>query len=129
MSHTEKIMSRRLVQAHIQADRVTITLLRNGRVSDGAGGWISTASVPQTPFDAAIIPAKRRLAEFMINTELGDLPKYPFILLAPHDTDIRREDTFYWQGDLFEVQSVYIKTDVSTTAQIDYFGGDNNGES
>ncbi len=120
-------MARRQVEAFIKADPVAIIPLRKQKIDDGAGGWIYTPPQPRTPITATIVPAKRRLADFTVNTELGDLTKYPFILLARAGEDLERDDTFLWRGDLFEVKSIYIETDISTTAQIDYFGGESNG--
>lgn len=128
MSHTERIMARRQVRAEIKTDPVEILPVRRTKVSDGAGGW---RWGPEAPIEEAqevlIAPAKRRLSDFLVNTELGPVVDYPFILLGYHDADILPDDTFTWAGDTFQVKSIHIKTEVSKVAQIDYFGGTQNG--
>jgi hypothetical protein len=122
-------MARRQVQAEINSDPVEILPSRRTKVDDGAGGWRYAG--PPTPIDkplrVLIAPAKRRLSDMVVNTELGQVIDYPYIVLARHDADIERDDTFFWQGEEYQVKSIHIKTEVSKVAQVDYFGGNQNG--
>ena len=127
MQRTELLMARRQVHAEILSDPVIITPVRRSQIADGSGGWRWSAPTPQLPIQVLIAPAKRRLSDMLVNTELGDVPNYPYIVLARHTADLRRDDTFVWNGDEFEVKSIHIKTQVSITAQVDYFGGTHNG--
>lgn len=127
MNRVEVLMARRQVNALILADPVMITPARKTQIDTGDGGWKWGPSTPQGQVQVAIVPAKRRLSEFLVNTELGKVVDYPFILLGRHTADIQKDDTFTWQGDQYQVKSIYIKTEVSLTAQIDYFGGTTNG--
>ena len=120
-------MARRQIDAEIKTDPVMITPIRRTQVSDGAGGYRWGPPTPQEPVEVLIMPAKRRLSDMQVNTELGEVIDYSYIVLARHDADIRRDDTFTWQGDEFEVKSIHIKTEISLTAQVDYYGGTKNG--
>lgn len=120
-------MARRQVNALILTDPVDIIPIRETKISDGAGGWIASDPTPREPIQVLIAPAKRRLSEMLVNTELGFVVKYPYIVLARHLADLEQEDIFFWEGEKFQVKSLHIKTQVSITAQVDYFGGTKNG--
>ena len=121
-------MSRRIVNAEINADPSYVLVMRAIRVDTADGGYkdLPRAAIGSTPQQVLIVPAKRRLSDMLINTELGDLPKYPYLLVARHDADFKRGDTFEWRGDDFQVKSVHEKPGISWTIQVDYFGGDHN---
>jgi hypothetical protein len=123
VSTTERIMARRQVQATIKADPVKIIPIRVTKVSDGAGGWTESPPTPKKPITGTIVPAKRRLSNMLTNTELGDVLRAPYIFLGPHDADLRRGDTFDWNGSDFEVKELELKEEISVTAQIDYVKG------
>lgn len=130
MSNVERVMARRQVHMEIKSDPVRITLMRRTKIDTPDGGWKwSDEALPVTkvPVEVLIMPAKRRLSEMTVNTELGDVVEYPFILLGRHDLDVQRDDEFQWNGDAFQVKTVYIKDEVSHTVQVDYFGGAHNG--
>lgn len=127
MNRTELLMARRQVDAEIKSDPVNVQMVRRAKEDVPGGGWKWGSPTPGPILQVLIMPAKRRMSEMQVNTELGDVIDYPFILLARHTADIRRDDTFTWEGDEFEVQQVHIKAEVSVTAMIDYFGGAKNG--
>lgn len=126
VSTVERIMSRRQVDAEIKADPVMIVLTRQEKVSDGAGGWRLSEPRDLDPQEVAIVPAKRRLSDMLVNTELGDVVNAPFIVLGRYNLDIERGDHFTWNGDDFKVDQVGIKEEVSKTCPVIYFGGTNN---
>lgn len=128
MHPTERLMHRRQVDAEINADPVRVTMERREKTSDGAGGFVWGSYVPQAPVEVLIMPAKRRMSDMLVNTELGDVVDYPFWLLARHTADIQPGDKFLWEGDTFVVKQIHIKVEASVTAQIDYFGGAKNGD-
>ena len=123
----ERIMGRRQVDAIIRADPAVITLVRRAKVSTPDGGWRWDSPATLPPIEVSIVPAKRRLSEMLVNTELGDVVDYPYVILARWNTDIRRNDRFTWNGDQFEVQSIHIKQEQEVIALVDYYGGANNG--
>lgn len=128
VSQTEKIVARRVVNAEIKADPIIIFPERRTKINDGAGGWKWSNWVPVTTdgFEVLITTAKRRLADMIAGTELGDVVRAPYVVIARHDVDLQRDDRFTWNGDVFTVTGVQIKTDVEVVAQVDYFGGVNN---
>lgn len=126
MNPTERIMARRQVAAEIASDPVEVAIIRRPKIDTGDGGWRWGEDATLPPITVLIMPAKRRLGEMTVNTELGEVPNYPYILLGYHDADIKRDDSFYWNGDRFQVKTLHIKDQVSKTAQIDYYGGTNN---
>jgi hypothetical protein len=123
----ERIMGRRQVEAEIKSDPVNITISRRTKVDDGAGGWTWSNPTTLDPQEVTITTAKRRLSDMLQNTELGDVVRAPYVVIARHDADIRRDDEFLWNGDHFKVISTQIKTEVQLTAQIDYLAGAHNG--
>lgn len=127
MKAVERIMSRRQVDAEIKADPVMLTFYRRTEIPDGAGGFTFSPPTPGSPVECLIMPAKRRMSFMQVNTELGDVVDYAYIILARHPADIKPNDTFSWEGDQFEVESVHIKAEVSVTAMVNYYGGNKNG--
>jgi hypothetical protein len=123
----ERLMARRQVHAEILTDPAMITPVRKVKIDTADGGWRWSPPTPQVPVQVLIIPAKRRLSDMIVATELGNVVDYPYIILARHFADIKRDDTFTWQGEEFQVKTISIKTEVSITAQVDYFGGAKNG--
>lgn len=127
MRQIEEIMGRRQIQAIIAADSISVILYRSPKISDGAGGFKLGPPVPLEPQTAALIPFKRRMTEFLVNTEMGDVPDLPFVLLGMPTLNVERGDTFTWLGDHFKVETIDIKTNVRVAAHVDYFGGTHNG--
>lgn len=130
MQQIERLMARRQVDAEIKTDPIDIVVYRKPKVADGAGGWRWGPPTPVNggrPQTVLIAPAKRRLSDMLVNTELGDVVDYPYIIVAKHDAELQRGDLFTWNGDKFEVKTVHIKTEVSTIAQVDYYAGATNG--
>jgi hypothetical protein len=125
VTQVERVMGRRQVDAEINSDPIIIFPERRTKIEDGAGGWTWSTWTPVTEqgFEVAITTAKRRLSDMIVGTELGDVVRAPYIVIARHDVDLRRDDQFDWNGDRFYVCGIQIKTDVQITAQIDYLAG------
>ena len=126
-SPTELLMARRQVAALINSDPVLIPLTRETKVSDGAGGFIKGPDIVLPPQRVAIHLFKRRFSDMLVNTELGDVVDYPYVVVGFPTLDIARGDKFSWQGNQFEVHAVDIKVDVRIKAHVDYEGGLSNG--
>lgn len=120
-------MERRQIKAIIQADKVELVFLRSERIDDHAGSWYKGPVQALPPQECALIPFKRRMTEFLVNTELGNVPDLPYVLLGFHTLDVKRGDIFMFQGDKYEVQTIDIKREVRIAAHVDYFGGSPNG--
>jgi hypothetical protein len=67
------------------------------------------------------------MTEFLVSTELGDVPDLPYTILGRHDFDVKKGDWFTWEGDKFEIITIDIKQEVRVAAHADYFGGAKNG--
>lgn len=127
LNSTQRVMERRQIRALIQADKVELSFIRSDRVDDGAGSWRKGPPRELPPQECALIPFKRRMTEFLVNTELGNVPDLPYVLLGFHTLDVKRGDTFTFQGEQYEVQTVDLKREVRVAAHVDYFGGAPNG--
>lgn len=122
-------MSRLQIDAMIKADPIDVVIRRYSVVKLPDGGTrknpTPTVLVSQK---ARLIPFKRRMTEFLNNTELGDVPDLPYVLLGYWDMDLKRGDLFTYNGDEFEVKTLDIaEPEVKTSAHVDYYGGENNG--
>ena len=127
MSPTQRLMERRQIDALIRSDRVYITLHRRDKIDVPGGGWRWGPEQTLNPQEVALIPFKRRMTEFLVATELGDVPDLPYTILGRHDLDVRAGDWFLWEGDKYEVITVDLKQEVRVAAHVDYFGGTKNG--
>jgi len=127
MSPTQVVMERRQIAALIRSDPVEIILHRREKITQPGGGWAWGPETPLEPQTVALVPFKRRMTEFLVATEIGEVPDLPYTVLGYHDLDIEPKDWFLWQGDKFEVITVDIKQQVRIAAHVDYFGGTTNG--
>ncbi len=126
MTPVERIMSRRQINAMILKDFVNISFIRKTKVDVAGGGWRWSDPTPIDPQQVSLIPFKRRMSELLINTEIGDVPDLPYVLLGRHNLDIMPDDIFIYQGETFQVITIDLKREVRVAAHVDYFGGGNN---
>lgn len=127
VTQIERLAARRQIAEILRRDGVELVLRRRTKVSAPGGGWKWGAEAPLEPQLMALIPFKRRMTEFLVATELGDVPDLPYTILGAHDLDIEPKDRFTWEGDEYEVQTVDIKQEVRIAAHVDYYGGAKNG--
>lgn len=127
LDQVERIMARRQISALISEDPVDIVLIRSEDIPDGAGGFRTGPPTPLAPQRVTILPFKRRMSELVIATEMGDVIDYPYAVVGMYNLDIKRDDEFTWNGEHFVVHAIDVKTEVRTTAQVDYKGGPKNG--
>lgn len=131
MTPVARIMERRQIRALILSDPIELTLMRAEKVKQPSGGYKFGSLAPVLPNGepqiATLIPFKRRMTEFLVNTELGEVPDLPYVLLGFHTLDIKKDDVFDWEGDRFEVKTVDLKQEVRIAAHVDYYGGNKNG--
>lgn len=95
-----------LRDAHARAiaeDPVEITIHRVELVDDGAGGHIKQET-DLPPFTGRVVPS--RTQPRAVVTEAGPLSTFDWLLLAPHDVDIRVGDTFVAREKTFRVRRV-----------------------
>lgn len=120
-------MARRQIAALIKADPVNIVLKRKLKIDVPGGGWRWGPETTLRPQTVTLVPFKRRLTEFLVNTELGDVPDLPYTIIGYPNLDIQKDDVFDWEGDTFIVRTLDIKEEVRVAAQVDYLGGAKNG--
>lgn len=125
----ELIQARRQIDAMIRADAVMVTFLRREKVDTGDGGWRWGELAPlPAPQQIALIPFKRRMTEFLKNTELGEVSDLPYVLLGRYNLNVRKHDRFVISGQEYEVKTIDMgEPEVKTAAQVDYYGGGPNG--
>lgn len=125
----ELVMSRRQIDAMIKADPILVTFRRKSKINTPDGGWVWGSPTPlPTPQEVRLIPFKRRMTEFLVNTELGDLPDLPYVLLGRYNLNIQKDDLFTYENQEFEVKTLDIgEPEVKVAAHIDYYGGGING--
>lgn len=122
MAQVERIMARRQIEALIKADPIMVSFRRRAKIAIHGGGWRYGAETPITPQEVTLIPFKRRMTEFLNNTELGNVPDLPYVLLGRWNLDVQRGDQFSYGGDEFEVQTIDLDTEVRIACHVDYFG-------
>jgi len=121
-SRAELVMRRRVVRAFILADAVRVSFTRRTLVETPAGGWVRTKEpTPLAPQVARLVPSKRRYAPPFVNTEEGEIPKWPYILLGYHDMDVQERDTFEIDGKLYEAKSIEPRREERTVVAVDYY--------
>lgn len=122
----EELKSLRLVEGEfIRSDRVNLVLYRAPIITTPSGGKQRGEPVALPPQVARLTPFKRRLGDFVVETSMGHIEGYQFLLLGYHDMDIERGDTFSYQGREYEIREVDPDRDVRTQALVDYFGKSN----
>lgn len=127
---TELIMARRQIDEMIKTDPVQVTFRRKVKTETADGGYTMSGPQPlqRGPQQARLIPFKRRMTEFLANTEVGELPNLPYVLLGRYNLDVQRGDLFTVDGEEFEVKTLDIsEREVKTLAHVDYYGGGDNG--
>jgi hypothetical protein len=120
----ERLMSRRQIDAMIKCDEAEVVFRRRTKVPTTNGGFTLGSEVSLPPQKIRLIPFKRRMTEFIKNTELGNLPDLPYVLLGRHDLDCKRDDWFTLSGQNYCVKSEDIgEPEVKAAFQVDYYAG------
>jgi len=106
MDTIELKVMRRQLDAFIQADPRTIVFTRQTKVDSGAGGWVQGPEVHTNPQQFRLVPFKRRLTQQEQNTQDGDVPLIPYVLVGYWNSDVERDDLFTLSGIYYEVIGV-----------------------
>ncbi len=125
----EKLMDRRQIAEMIRRDPIDVQFVRRPKIETGAGGWRWGPAETLEPQRVCMIPFKRRMTDFLNNTELGDVPDLPYVLVGRHDLDVKKDDIFTVEGlGTFQVKTFDLsEPEVKTAVQVDYYGGERNG--
>ncbi len=109
-------LRRRVLDAYIAADPVTVSLVRYPRVDDGAGAWRKGTPVNVAPQIMRLIPYKRRLTNLTDHTADGDIPNVQYSLVATPGVDVKRWDEWFYNGTWFKVMGIEPKTQIRALA-------------
>lgn len=125
----ELVAARRQIDAMIKADPVAVVFRRKTKVETADGGWKWSDLLPlPDPQEIRLIPFKRRMTEFLKNTELGDVSDLPYVILGRHNLDVAKEDIFTINDQVYQVKTIdTAEPEVKTACQVDYYGGGVNG--
>ena len=116
-------MGRRQVRALILADPISVRFIRREKISTPSGGWRWGLETVLAPQRVTLIPFKRRMTEFLVNTELGDVPDLPYVMLGEWNLDVKEGDTFTHLGEKYEVKTIDLADrETKTAAHVDYYG-------
>lgn len=99
---SELSVLRQQTATYIAANPDSVVLTREERTSDGAGGWTTTGSTPLPPQVVRIIQQRESNGTERRNRD-GEVVRPALVLLAQHDANVQRNDTFDWDGMTAEV--------------------------
>lgn len=94
-------VEREQTEQFIDQNPISVTLSRNVRIDDGAGGG-TVSSTPLPPQKMRFVPQSRLVSVERRNVA-GAKVKPDMNLIALWNADIQRGDTFTWQGMTMEV--------------------------
>ena len=116
-------MRRRLVREFIRVDSASVSFVRaTGKVKTGAGAWTQGEPVTLAPQLTRLIPAKRRYGSALVNSEAGDIEKWPYSLIGAHDMDVVEGDIFTYNDQSYKVMTIEPDREERTLVALDYFG-------
>lgn len=128
MNHVEMVMRRRNFRAFVKADPVSVSFVRQlPAVKTPSGGLVRPTPVTLAPQEARIVQSKRRYDPGLVNSEAGEIPDTEYLLLAYHNTDVQKDDTFKWRGQNYKVIGIHPTRTESTLCAIEFDGPDNGG--
>lgn len=121
-NRTETRMQRRLLRKYIDAEPVDVELLRPVLVETTAGGLRKDPPVRLPPQRVRLVPFKRRLVRITRDTPDGDIINLEYVLIGPHDLDVKVGDHFHADGGKYDVISIEPNRSFRTAVNITYRG-------
>jgi len=118
----ELMVRKRLVREFINVDYADVVFIRKTRLKTSAGGYKEVELPLSKAQRIRLIPNKRRFASTFVNTEAGEIEKWPYILITDTNTDIKENDTFNYRGKDYKVMSIEPDREERTLAALDYYG-------
>lgn len=120
---SELMMRRRLVREFIRVDSARVSFVRaSGKVKTAAGAWVEGPPSTLAPQLTRLIPAKRRYGNALVNTEAGDIEKWPYSLIGAWNLDVKEGDIFTHQGQAYEVKTIEPDREERTLVSLDFYG-------
>lgn len=125
MNWVELQMRRRNVLEFIKADPIDLVLIREAEVvKTEAGGFVRAPDGPTTLDSqlARIVQNRRRYNNGIVNAEAGDIPHTDYLLIGMHTLDVKVDDTFFWQAEMYKITGIHEQRIESTLCSIDLRG-------
>lgn len=119
---TELTLRRRIVAEFIRVDSAKVSFRRVEKVKTDAGAYVENELPPLLPQVVRFIPQKRRFASTFVNTEAGEIEKWPYIFIGAHNLDVVEEDRFSFDGKEYQVMAIEPDREERTLIACDYFG-------
>lgn len=119
----ELLMRRRIVREFIRVDYARVSLVRPGaKTKTAAGAWTQGTPTTLSPQLVRLIPAKRRYNSALVNTEAGDIEKWPYSMIGAWNLDVAEGDTFTHNGQGYKVMTIEPDREERTLVALDFFG-------
>ena len=114
-------MGRRQIDALINADPIGVRFRRREKVQTTSGGWTLGPEQILAAQEITLIPFKRRMTEFLIDTQEGNIADLPYVLVGRYTLNIQEGDRFTVNGEEFRVETIDVKREIRIAAHVDYF--------
>lgn len=123
MRYAELVMRRRNVAEFVKANPFLITLKRKGSPTrTPAGGVLPGTETTLPEQEVRIVQNVRRYTSGIVNSEMGDVPKAMYLIVARHTLNIEEDDRFVWNGEHYVVTGIHKQRQESILATIDLYG-------
>lgn len=114
---------RALVREFIRVDSAKVSFVRPGvKVKTTAGAWVTGPSTTLTPQLVRLIPAKRRYNSALVNSEAGDIERWPYSMIGSYNLNVAEGDTFTHKGQGYKVMTIEPDNEERTLVALDFFG-------
>ncbi|MCA1800475.1 MAG: hypothetical protein LC650_04205 [Actinobacteria bacterium] len=118
----ELLIRRRLVWEFIMADYADVAFRRTVKTKTDAGGYREDEQPALPAQRIRLIPQKRRFASTFVNTEAGEIEKWPYNFIGKHNLNVKEEDRFSYRGNEYQVMAIEPDREERTLLSCDYFG-------
>lgn len=122
INRVELIARRRIVKAFIDADYADIQFRRDLFRKNNRGATEKYDTLILPPQRVRLIVSKRRYNTAIVNSEAGEIEKYPYNLIGAHNMDIEEKDNFTYRGEEYKVASIEADREERTLVALEYFG-------
>lgn len=122
MKPVERMLRRRQLTALLRRDSKLVVLRRAAITRTPAGGYKKGEYLPLAPQWVALVPWRRRVSTFVVNSVAGDIPELAVSLVGPPDLDIQKGDRFTHEDQEYEVIQIDPDREIRTSCQANFFG-------
>lgn len=117
----ELAAQRQLTEWFIRADERQLSLIRSGKVPNGAGGY-KTVETTLPPQGFRLIPLQDSTGESSRTTADGKQVTPSYMLQGRHDADLQRFDRFVIEGRKYEVFFILENRQYQVKGEVAYLG-------